>query len=77
MTLEHMIGTKWGKLTVLREGSIYIHVKTLKTAKRWMCVCECGNTCEVRQDSLRSGNTKSCGCIPSGRQSNGNERTVQ
>jgi len=63
MTINNMPGSVYGKLTVLREGSIYIHVKTMKTAKKWICLCECGNTIEVRQDSLRSGNTKSCGCL--------------
>lgn len=29
----------------------------------WECTCDCGNYLTVRQESLRSGNTKSCGCI--------------
>lgn len=56
-----MVGQRYGKLTVLREGDVYIHVSTV--IKRWVCVCDCGNTVQVRQDSLRSGNTTSCGCI--------------
>lgn len=28
----------------------------------WLCQCECGNLIEVRDNSLTSGNTKSCGC---------------
>ena len=29
---------------------------------RWLCQCDCGNTCIVRTDHLKSGNNKSCGC---------------
>lgn len=28
----------------------------------WTCRCDCGNECIVTTNSLRSGNTKSCGC---------------
>lgn len=31
----------------------------------WLCQCECGNTTIVQGGNLRSGNTKSCGCIKS------------
>jgi hypothetical protein len=29
----------------------------------WWCRCECGRELEVRAGNLRSGNTKSCGCL--------------
>lgn len=29
---------------------------------RWLCRCDCGNTCEVASEYLRSGRQKSCGC---------------
>ncbi len=70
MTIKNMIGSKYGKLTVLREGELYIHVKSMTTTKKWICECECGNIIEVRQDSLRSRNTQSCGCISTGKTSN-------
>lgn len=28
-----------------------------------MCKCDCGNLCEINGGRLRSGNTKSCGCL--------------
>lgn len=28
----------------------------------WHCICDCGNEVDVIISSLRSGNTKSCGC---------------
>ena len=31
----------------------------------WLCECDCGNTCIVEGNSLRTGNTKSCGCVKS------------
>ena len=31
----------------------------------WKCQCECGNIVSVRGADLRSGNTKSCGCVKS------------
>ncbi len=29
----------------------------------WRCLCDCGNICYLTGKSLRSGNTKSCGCL--------------
>lgn len=29
----------------------------------WHCQCECGNEVDIPGDHLRSGNTKSCGCL--------------
>lgn len=54
---ENLIGQKFNLLTVVkRVVDEQDHVK-------WMCECECGNTIIVRADSLRSGHTKSCGCL--------------
>jgi hypothetical protein len=52
-----MIGKKFGKLTpveVLKEKKLHL---------LYRCVCDCGNEIEAMGNSLRSGNTKSCGCI--------------
>ena len=38
----------------------------------WKCECECGNFCEVNSNSLKSGNTTSCGCL--GKKSIGEEK---
>lgn len=29
----------------------------------WLCQCDCGNTKVVKSDELKSGDTKSCGCL--------------
>lgn len=49
---------KFGKLTAIKQGP---SVKGRGTA--WICSCECGNEITVLTNSLRSGNTKSCGCL--------------
>ena len=55
---ENIIGEKFGKLTVLRK----IGRKNKRKSNYWLCRCDCGNEIEVREDSLRNGHTKSCGC---------------
>lgn len=53
-----MIGKKYGKLTVLK-----LDEKRSGKRKYYICQCECGNLKSVRDDCLKSGNTKSCGCL--------------
>ena len=33
------------------------------TSVMWNCLCDCGNKCVLNGARIRSGNTKSCGCI--------------
>lgn len=49
-----------GRLTVIGPHS--------KHGRRvfWLCQCECGGTKEVEWGSLKSGTTRSCGCLPLG-----------
>lgn len=53
-----LTGQKFGRLTVLYRGE---KVKSGQSVK-WYCKCDCGNYCWVDSGSLKSGNTKSCGC---------------
>lgn len=56
---EDLKGQRFGLLTVKkREG-------TLEKDRRatWRCKCDCGKTVIVRAVDLKSGNTKSCGCL--------------
>lgn len=50
-----MIGRRFGSLTV-------IDVVPVSSGGRAICRCDCGSTCGVRIDHLKSGHTTSCGC---------------
>ena len=53
-----LAGQKYGKLTVLNKTD-----KRKGTSVVWLCHCDCGNECEVTSYNLRTGQTKSCGCL--------------
>lgn len=57
-----LIGSKVGRLTVT---GLAIGHNQKSRAKHWVCNCECGGQAIVRSDGLRSGRTKSCGCLSS------------
>lgn len=58
------IGDKFGKLTVLRE--VGLRPYTEGHSRMWYeCLCDCGNICEKSGNRLKSGITKSCGCLKS------------
>lgn len=50
-------GQKFGRLTAIKSADGKAHQAA------WLCVCECGNERVVLTGNLRSGHTKSCGCI--------------
>lgn len=56
--VKDVTGQKFGKLTALYRLHNYHKANTY-----WLCVCECGNLTEVTLSRLRTGNTKSCGCL--------------
>lgn len=53
-----MIGEKFGRWTIISES-----LKKLRGNKYWVCECDCGVVREVIQPSLKSGRSKSCGCL--------------
>lgn len=58
MNKLNLVGQKIGKLLVLKES------KQIGYIRNWLCQCDCGKKCIVRQDSLRKRNgAKSCGCL--------------
>lgn len=57
--LIDMVGQTFGRLTVLKRATDKEYHEA-----NWVCKCSCGNETIVYGSSLRSGKTKSCGCIP-------------
>ena len=55
-------GKRFGKLTAVKFMGTDKHRNAL-----WLCKCACGNTKVISRNSLKSGCTRSCGCIPTGR----------
>lgn len=51
-------GNKYGRLTVIEFAGIGKENRAM-----WRCKCDCGNEIVVIGKSLRSGNTRSCGCL--------------
>lgn len=54
-----LTGMKFGKLTVLR----MMEEKTKNNRIQWYCECDCGGSSVAVAYRLRSGHTKSCGCL--------------
>lgn len=53
-----MTGKRYGKLIILNivENQTHGH-------RKWHCLCDCGNECDVDGSNLRDGQTISCGCL--------------
>lgn len=56
-----LIGQVYGLLTVIEKAPSH-RTKGGNTISCWRCRCQCGNEIVVRTNSLRTGNTISCGC---------------
>lgn len=60
--LIDMTGQRFGRLKVLELVDMAAIVGEEKRAL-WLCECECGNQTVVIGANLRSGATRSCGCL--------------
>jgi len=54
------VGQRFGRLKVLK---IFTAQKSGRTRRWCICRCNCGNMSTVVDDSLRYGDSKSCGCL--------------
>lgn len=57
--LIEMTGQRFGRLTVISRGE----KRGKYTGAFWLCKCDCGTMTTVSGNSLRKGETKSCGCL--------------
>lgn len=55
--LLDITGRRFSRLLVIRKS------ERQDQCALWVCVCDCGTVKEIRSSSLRSGITKSCGCL--------------
>lgn len=53
-----LIDQRFTRLEVIR-----LHGTDKRGERMWECICDCGNMCNVLSSNLRSGHTKSCGCL--------------
>lgn len=51
------MGQQFARLTVVQKA------ESKARSAHWLCQCVCGSFVSVAASSLRSGNTKSCGCL--------------
>lgn len=56
-----MVGEKFGRLLVVSQAESKRYGKTVRS--QWLCHCDCGNKKTILGNSLRSGQTNSCGCL--------------
>jgi len=56
-------GKRFGKLVVLDLAKDHYTSPKGKRHYKWLCECDCGNTCNVVGMFLVNGDTRSCGCL--------------
>lgn len=57
-----LTGERYGRLTVIREAEMMRYPSGIPN-RTWECQCDCGNVIICNTGRLKSGNTKSCGCL--------------
>jgi hypothetical protein len=67
-TRENLTGRVFDRLTVIEFVSWNYKIKQSK----YKCICSCGNEVVVFGGALKTGNTKSCGCLQKERASEAN-----
>ena len=54
----NLVGERFGRLTIIEEATRDKH-----GFRRYLCQCDCGNEKVIAWACLRTGDTKSCGCL--------------
>jgi hypothetical protein len=57
--MNNLTGQKFNLLTVIKISGRKGKEKRIL----WQCSCDCGNTCHITSNKIKSGETKSCGCL--------------
>lgn len=57
-----LTGQRYGRLTVVEQAKTHV-TPGGRNVYMWRCVCDCGKESIVSTSALRSGDTKSCGCL--------------
>lgn len=57
-----LVGQVFGRLTVIADAGS-LRYKGRSSIGMSLCLCECGTNVEVSNSRLKSGHTKSCGCL--------------
>lgn len=60
--ITSLVGKKYGRLRVTEQAE-NVRAKSGRTHVMYLCKCDCGTRVLVKAENLRSGNTKSCGCL--------------
>lgn len=69
----NLIGDIYNNWTVIAKGESKIQPNG-KIINFWKCICKCGTEKDVNESNLRSGLSKSCGCIGSAKTSKRNTK---
>ena len=59
---KDITGQRFGRLLVLKQVEDHVNSNGVHLAN-YLCKCDCGNYKEAKAVSLRSGETRSCGCL--------------
>jgi hypothetical protein len=57
MKKENLLGQKFNRLLVIAEAD------PISKRVAWLCKCDCENEKAIKAEELKSGGTKSCGCL--------------
>lgn len=63
--LNDLTGMRFGRWTVIRRcgSKTYGKLGASRSFPLWLCRCDCGAECLVLGNNLKSGRSKSCGCL--------------